>query len=268
MSKNQYRFFCGTVSVVVLLLLAGCKQNPTNSTPGKISPFGNLRWDAISMSGIDTTLPDAFVRLSAIKNYNDQGTTNTIMNAVADACFANDSTIVTPTSVLANGYSLVRSYGGPVYANQDYHVYNSSQTIWNVTGYESGTFKDTVTFPSALSITNHGAGDTVSKAGGFTLNYSGSAGGTLIVMGRFDPGFTSLWKDSASAFSGEGMLGKFVSDNGVVTITSTDLSNFTTARYITIEICHFEYHVRNSSTGRKVGVISSYSDYIPLYLGS
>ncbi len=265
--KTSSTFWFTFVAIMSLLIVAsGCKDQIVDSQ-SKMNPFTLLGGNAMAIGSLDTTTIDALVRLSSVKNYSDKiGTT--VTTAAAEGVFTNSTTIVKPSTVAVNGYSLSCPSNYAIYNTHNNNAYTTSptQTRWAVTGYESGNFYDTTTYPNALSITSHSAGDTVSKALGFTLGYSGSQSGTASVTVRFDPGFTRLWKDSASAVSGTGLYGKFDTDDGSISISSGNLTNFTTGRWITVEVMHFDYKVGTSSTGKKVGVLATHSAYMPLYL--
>ncbi len=222
--------------------------------------------NGIAFNDIDTNAIDAIVKYS---RFREMEPTNSISNtANTNAIFFGSSSVVFPTTVKANSVSLDRESSSMLYSSMSSSLISGNSVRWEIGGYEgASTLYDTTTLPSSMIITSLNPADTVSKSSGFNISYTGyTTTGKIIITVLFDGGLTYIWKDSTTAANGSGSAIIIDNDDGSVSVSSSDLSSFTTGGYISVSITHYEYHTRVTSTGRRVGFITTNTTIIPLYL--
>jgi hypothetical protein len=190
---------------------------------------------------------------------------NVAIVELANAAFVIGNEVAYPGLVKANQFVLVQDL--TIYSKFAPTLFDSGTVAWEVRGYDNSDIFDTATFPGRISIHSIRSMDTVSKSQGFIIPYIGSdSTRAIIAYARFDPGVTRLLKDSLSAVTGSGATGKAAPDQGYVSFLPEDLFAFTPDRYISVEVIRYEYHIRTSTTGHKVGVLTECISNIPLYL--
>ena len=255
------------VKIILLLallspLLGSCKQEVLSIDRRAAAHTSMI---AIGM-GLDTIQVDAFVRISAYKIY--QPMSDSIFDCLQQAVFTGDTSGVDVSTVSVNGFGFSEQSTGQYvcYDSSAWGTTGIAQCI--VTGYDSANVNHSLSEPLELIFSGVRPGDTVSASSGISLSYSGSMGGDLITEASFDPANTSsLGGDSSTAATGVGYKSVIHTDNGTATMSTGDLSSFTTNGYITFKITHWSYDVDSTSVGSKrVGLLASYSTTIPLYL--
>lgn len=207
---------------------------------------------------------DAFLQCSGSRIYSSRKPSDTI--ATIAGVFADSYYIIYPSKVAINGVDLVRKGSETSYLLYDRTVLTASQMLWNVDGYDRGTFVDTVGNLSFVDIAAKNTIDTVSKSSGFTVNFQGTTFGELTAAAKFDYGYNYALLDTASANNGVGNITKPLSDQAKAVFSQSDLNNFTSNRYIVVSITNYDYHIKLSSGGRKVGVFTSRTSQIPFFL--
>jgi hypothetical protein len=247
-----------------MFVLVSCKEDPNslkqNSNPGK----GVRSVSARAAAGLDTTVVDAQLNFSVIER--NTSTVTTDFSVETSAFFTDDTVPVNVTYAKVNSRSLVATSITGEYLYADSNAYGGTHASWDISGYSGGTLMDNATVPSLITLTSLNPADSVSKLSGFTINYSGYEGGDLDLYVRFDRALTQYFIDSTIGANGDGYFIDNVDDDGSVTISSSDLSSFTSGGYIEVMLHHWEYHVVFTSLGRPVGVYSEVTKTIPLFL--
>ena len=264
---KQYRFLA--LFLLPLLTTNGCVQTTEPLVSRNFVALANwglaFTIDSSAYNAIAHSQYDAFLQCSGTKiiSLGSFDTTVTIAGV-----FANDQFIVYPDSVSINNQYLGRKSSESSFLLYDKKILSASSLNWNVQNYENGTFTDSLkslSFPD-ISIKDHI--DTVSKATGFTINFQCNNVAILSAAAKFDYGLTSYYKDSASSHNATGYISKPLTNVSSVTFMANDLASFTPERYIMVWITNYEYHIKPSSTGRKVGVFSSRTTAVAFYLKS
>lgn len=266
MKSRLQKSFSVPVVLTLLLFVVGCDM-PAPSERKKDSPF-----DAISgyqlISSYNDTL-SAFLRYSGSIVMGPNNVNSKV--AVANAIFLDStlSAFVDPASVSCNSNSLSRNSTETVYSQGHSDLYiGKSNAAWSITGYQGSNYSFSDALPSDLVITNLKAGDTVSKAAGFTVNYNGgAAGGDLAIAAFYDAGLTRYYVNPAEPWDGgSGEFHSVTPDDGSITYTSGNLSGITTGKMIKVVLTHWGYAKHNSMNNRKIGALRTISVEIPLYL--
>jgi hypothetical protein len=254
-----------------VLGIVGCTDNmggAANSNKNALQPFRIISGMGF-LSTSDTTPVHAVMFFQGGRLLDQNGVTQVDANASAVFMDATNLHQASVTSATAAGYSLSLPPSSVVYTKVNSAMYSSapSTIAWAVSGYQGGSISDLDTLPSAINITNHSAGDTVSKSAGFSISYTGYDGGDVIAVASYDAGLTIAYLGTSATYkTGQGAYTENGSDNGSISFPSSDLSNFSTGNIIRVSVKHWEYHPTTSSNGIKVGVASLISEDIPLYL--
>jgi hypothetical protein len=258
------KFLRKTLPLFCLVLLISCKEEPNTINQNSKYGRGVRSLASKTTSGLDTIAVDCALKFT-ISDKSISADSNALYSQ-ATAVFTDDSFPVNVSYVKINNQNLV-----PTTITGQYELFSggtsySSTASWDISGYAGGTLTNNAPVPALIALSSHSAADSVSKLSGFTLNYSGYDGGDLDMYIRFDNSLTSAFVDSALGANGGGLLTKSETDDGSVTISSGDLSGFTSGGYIEVMLHHWEYHVVLTSAGRPVGVYSEVTKTVPLFL--
>ena len=149
-----------------------------------------------------------------------------------------NGTPITPVDYTADsgGYSYILD----IAAGQTVPIsFSGGPLVFSVSGSSKFVaLTDTTTFPNRdMNVTAPGIGATVSKSSGFTINWSNNVGSSQTIVIRVSGDTT-------------GAVQYITTDNGSLTVPSTDLSAFTTGGRCRVSVSRISYKYTTDTYGR------------------
>lgn len=184
------------------------------------------------------------------------------------AFFSDDlDSLFSPDSVILDG-NLIDESGIGTYRVFNEDKCDSTGSIdlsWDIYGYVDSNHTITQELANPLKFTNFNTLDTISKSSGININYSGAENGDLtwwIQSGQF---VTDSLISSDSLCSIPNSIIHTQSDNGILSISSSQISGLGSNRYYLLILQHLKDTTINSN-GRKFDLKSFSETEISFYL--
>ena len=260
--------FIGVFALIAAsaILFTACSE-PQSSGPAQNGGKGGFPAGFLGFNGTDTIY--ALLRYDYTDDVIPGGGLNP--NAAVQAFLRDSLRFVNATSVSANTQALTNAYNGSnltgQYSLDGPNVSTSSNptVAWSIVGYLGSNFSQTYDLAPRFNVSGLAFIDTVSKATGLTKSYSNIVSGDSIVVALEFESLLSGEYIHPDSTTGDGYVVKTTTDNGSVSISSSELSALTPHRLYKFSIQRAKY-ATTTYQGKKIGVVSVYSITNWIYL--